>query len=895
MGTGSSRARRLGIALAFGAVVALPLEAFAQVEEIVVTTRKREESLQQVPIAVDAFTADVIERKGIVSLDDVVAQSSSVILDRGFSPQDQRITIRGLSPTRGRQNVAVLQDGIDISSEAISTAGGSLLINPRLFDLERIEIVKGPQNALYGRSAFAGAINYITKKPGDTLEGRVGTDIGSEGQLEVSGNLSGPLTDTLSAGVTGMVWSRDGDYQSARTGADMGDTQGLSLAGTLVWRPTDNFSATARVENLDDEFGITPFAVMPFNATFDVPQSAIDAGVVTQTQVVGVRGDALDGDDLKRVTDTSGTTILNPKMGENPRTCIDPGQPNSPANNCSDYQGTERDITRATLTLDWDLGPVVLTSLTHYADTDTSQEEGPEDVSAMTNPTPSELFFDNETDLFSQEIRLASNTDGAISWVVGGLYWNEDTHFDDGSYTCLNYDGVFTGFPNGPQPCGTFIANIVDRSKADFESGAVSSQRVPLNADPWDRETEHWSVYGLVEWQLPWVVKGLSITLEGRYTDEELDVTGPAEDNGIWDPSGNLCLLFGVGFACPQLGPGTYAPGVFGPEAVTFWSVDNVGSATEDDDFFAPKATVSWTPGENQLFYLSYARAYKPKGISLLLGGTGAFYDDECGTASKPDCVDPVANFRFDQEKLDVYELGWKTSWLDNALRLNGAVFYQDFLNKQVSTQVTDPDTGILSPRILNAGEAEVWGLELDVLWLPTENLSLNLSYTWLDTEYTDFKSNTTGVGTIAYVGNCTPRVEAGRTVCEVSYDGNELEDAPEHALVGGARYQDTLAGGTSWFIEGDFEFQDDRYEGADNALVLPSYWLWNFRLGLMTENIDVVAYVDNAFDDDTVKTGFSDGDIPFFYATGAFLNHGTLYMPDPRTYGLRVSYRFGE
>jgi outer membrane receptor protein involved in Fe transport len=131
----------LGISLATFAVDAMA------VDEIIVTTRKREENLQKVPIAVQAITADEIERKGITSLGALVQQSPSVILDQGFAPQDQRITIRGLSPTRGRQNVAVLQDGIEVGSEAIATAGGSLLINPRLFDLERVEIVKGPQIA----------------------------------------------------------------------------------------------------------------------------------------------------------------------------------------------------------------------------------------------------------------------------------------------------------------------------------------------------------------------------------------------------------------------------------------------------------------------------------------------------------------------------------------------------------------------------------------------------------------------------------------------------------------------------------------------------------------------------------------------------------------------------
>ena len=95
---------------------------------------------------------------------------------------------------------------------------------------------------------------------------------------------------------------------------------------------------------------------------------------------------------------------------------------------------------------------------------------------------------------------------------------------------------------------------------------------------------------------------------------------------------------------------------------------------------------------------MSWAESFKPKGISALLAGTGAFYNTACGGVTQPNCTDPITDFRFDQEKLDNYELGAKTSWLDGALRLNGAVFFQDFKNKQVSTQVDGPEHGPFEP-----------------------------------------------------------------------------------------------------------------------------------------------------------------------------------------------------
>ena len=139
---------------------------FAQeLEEIIVVARKREESLQAVPISITTFSEEDLAVQGIDSLEDIARQTAGVIFDKGFSPQDTRVVMRGLSPSRGRPNVAILLDDVDISSESIRTAGSSLSVNLRLIDIERIEVVRGPQSALYGRSAFGGAIHYVTRRP----------------------------------------------------------------------------------------------------------------------------------------------------------------------------------------------------------------------------------------------------------------------------------------------------------------------------------------------------------------------------------------------------------------------------------------------------------------------------------------------------------------------------------------------------------------------------------------------------------------------------------------------------------------------------------------------------------------------------------------------------------
>ena len=219
----------------------------AQLEEVVVTARKRAENLQDVPMSVTAISAEQLERLGIRDLKDVTRYTPGVTLDQGFGLNDQRLVIRGLSPSRGRPNNAILVDGIDLTTEAVSTPGGSMLINQRLLDIQQVEVVKGPQSALYGRAAFSGAISYVTRDPGDELESEVGIDVGDYGRRYLRAAVGGPVTEAIGLRLNGLIWNEDGYYQEGFTGADLGggNGSGLSLVGT--WDNDGMFTARARV------------------------------------------------------------------------------------------------------------------------------------------------------------------------------------------------------------------------------------------------------------------------------------------------------------------------------------------------------------------------------------------------------------------------------------------------------------------------------------------------------------------------------------------------------------------------------------------------------------------------------------------------------------------------
>jgi len=241
-------------------------------EEITVTARKTAESLQEVPLAITAISTEEIERLGIKDLNQIAQQDTSVQFDEGFTPSDTRVTIRGLSPTRGRPNVATLVDGIDVGSEAVSNPGGSVLVNPRLLDVERIEIVKGPQSALYGRSAFAGAIQYVTKDPGETLGGSVSVDANNQEDKQIRGSVSVPLTETLGMLVNGYAWDNVGYYDNSVTGKPLGGGTGVGGSLTFKFEPTDTLGFKWRTEYTDDE--TAPPAQVGLNAF----NSWLDAG-----------------------------------------------------------------------------------------------------------------------------------------------------------------------------------------------------------------------------------------------------------------------------------------------------------------------------------------------------------------------------------------------------------------------------------------------------------------------------------------------------------------------------------------------------------------------------------------------------------------------------------------
>jgi iron complex outermembrane receptor protein len=225
--------------------------ALQNIEEIVVTARKKEERLQDVPLSVSAFTAADIEALRLVRIDDIARFTPGFSFNSatGRQPTSDRPVIRGLTTIRnGIANSNVAATFVD----GVYLGGSSQTAD--LLNLDRVEVIRGPQQAQYGRGTYAGAINYVTRRPSDELEGEVFATAAEHDTHELHGWLSGPLTETLSGYVGASYREYGGEYTNIRDGTTVGSQESTNLSGKLYWTPTDQWDVSLKIglQNTDD-------------------------------------------------------------------------------------------------------------------------------------------------------------------------------------------------------------------------------------------------------------------------------------------------------------------------------------------------------------------------------------------------------------------------------------------------------------------------------------------------------------------------------------------------------------------------------------------------------------------------------------------------------------------
>jgi outer membrane receptor protein involved in Fe transport len=209
---------------------------------IVVTARRREESIVDVPIAISAFTSAAIQDRGLNSVSAIAQLTPGLQFDRGATAGDIRPSLRGIALIEGRSNVAIIVDGIDVTGVSLNTTigGGGSQTSTTLMDLERIEVVKGPQTVYFGRSAFAGAIQFISKGPSFTPGGSVQASVGDYGRREITANVTGPVIgDTVAAKLSATYRTFDGFYNNPGNGVGLGGSEVWGVGGSVLVKSGD--------------------------------------------------------------------------------------------------------------------------------------------------------------------------------------------------------------------------------------------------------------------------------------------------------------------------------------------------------------------------------------------------------------------------------------------------------------------------------------------------------------------------------------------------------------------------------------------------------------------------------------------------------------------------------
>jgi outer membrane receptor protein involved in Fe transport len=813
--------------------------AQAQIDEIIVTTRKTEESLQSVPVAVTALTRDFIEKQGVTTTADVVKMVPGVQFDQAFSAADTRISIRGINSERGRASVAVLVDGIDVSGENITSGGGSSLLNTRLLDLERVEVLKGPHSALYGRNAFAGAINYITRKPSmDEFEINTYGDVADFGTYDIRGSISGPLIEErLAVSLNGGTYSTDGFWSNnnplqptANVNLGGGESNGLRLG--VLWTPTDRLSFLATVSYSEVKTEPRPVVKVGNANTCYLNEQQLPPG--TPPDFTG-----------------NGTVSYCQWLGT--VSSVDPadiGLSLSLRNN-EPFRGSQDNTLLSYLKVDLDTDALTFKSLTSYLSNDAFLHEDVDFQVGYGTPVTrngidtfytveNDYLDETETEYFSQEFTVESADWARGRWLLGVSGFWEETENADSSIGWFNHPDFPAAFPEF----------CVAQNPLDLACSYRDSVRLGTPAKTITRDTESYSVFGLISFD---VTEKLRVTAEARYIRDEVEVG----TNTSVDRVGQYILAVPIDFSLP---------------------LDQLPTSdVQKSDSVNPRFSADYQLSEDVMIYGSIAKGTKPAGF-----GTAQFALPQ--------------NTKVEQEKLWAYELGMKTEWFDRTLQANFALFFNDYTDRQLGITVRDPVSGWASSGITNAAGAETKGIEMDFVWRPLDPLTLGLAYAFVDATWTDF--NYTDIR--ADSGGLRPKDQAicGNVVGDCA--GGEVAGVPENAATLQANWTAPLAGDIEWFINAIGEYQDKRavYDRVNTAYI-DSRFIVDAQIGIQSESWSVQLYATNLFDDDTVRWGqgyqdFRDG--LYGGGTGGEPRDESVmaFVPPPRVVGLRATWRFG-
>ena len=824
------------LALPLGSVgISTAAQAQSFDDEIIVTATRRAESVQDIAINISAIGGEQIEQQGFGDLSELAAFVPGLnIADQG-GRDGNRIVVRGL-------NVEDIQNsfGQENGGGTVATYVGEipLFVDLRLNDLQRVEVLLGPQGTLYGAGTMGGAIRYIPNKPEfdqQLFEVRAGAYSYSEG--------SGLSTDT------GFTFNAPiSDNFALRGSLDFQNDRGFIDYPFVVRQPgvsdPDAFADPSNFRPVKD--ANTEEILSGRLAARWQPSDRLDATLTYYFQ---------EGEYGGRNTSSFRTTNIPATFGSQLTLVSDEyefgGRVEEP---------NERDSDLLALEIVADLGFAELTSATGLA---TVEENGQRDQTDLlisldyyyeTFPTFTGFTFeDEETEIFNQELRLVSTADSRFNWIIGGFY-NKN-----------KYNALSSEFTPG---IGAFNAGFGFRQDLnDLEY---------FEADR--RELEEKSVFGEVGFD---VTDAWDVTFGMRYYDYDLRTAGDTQfpyftTAADFNPYPLSEIEDQLALAPNQSADGT----LFKVNTSYQFASGNTVYATFSQGYRVGINNGGEVCAGDYLTDSSQALCLHTPGQELRDGGNAIL--DERGASA-----DTVDNF----------EIGAKTTWLDGALRLNGAIYFMKWDNPQVNTTSINAGTSIT----VNADSAETKGIELDGNWQVSDRVNLRGNFSYTDAELT---TDVPGlVRVINGQGNFSGDFGYGfGTDAVAAQDGDRLPGSPKTQFSIFGDYRHPLSNGDDVVFNAGYAWQSDvlTVVGArGGSYTLPSYGRANAAIGYEADNWSLIGYVDNLFNDfsesSAANTPLNNQLVPAFDGDTAPANvrrFRTNVLP-PRSIGARFKYRF--
>lgn len=679
--------RKSQLAIACALALSVSPAAFAQgvLEEVTVTAQKRAQDIQDVGIAITAFTGDQLAAFGVEQSFDIAAFSPGVHISGNLAGQNTQFTVRGVTQNDFNDiveapNAVYLDEGYFAIAQAQTFA---------VFDIERVEILKGPQGTLFGRNATGGLVQYVSNKPNfDEVEGYADVTVGvfdsdaDAVQTRIQGAISGPFSENVAGRVAFMYNKHDGYLNNIYpfgappglggaapgpgAGADMGDDDTFAIRGTVDFQINDNALFRISVNHAESDIATGPYQSKSTIAVVDDNGEIINvidtpAGE-TRLSIQGGGdggGDAIDGDQLL----PGGGIGLpgRPLPGGDFFGYLDPD--GADWDTSGDFAFEDQGETQTTginARLEWSFdNGMNLTAVTDYKDYEKLLFIDVD--SAPMNQLANYAGVDATS--FTQEIRLDWEGDRS-RWVAGLYYLNIDTESDNGLKAPEN------------SIVGTFVAPV--------DIGVVA-----------ELETDSFSVFGQMEYDFTDSVTGI---FGARVIREEKDYFTAI---GVFPSFGNFTV-----------NEGDFIPNPFGAGSPFLVNDD------DEETLFAAKAQINWQASDDLLVYGGINRGVKAGSFNAPL--LGAFLGSG-GAAGLP----------YDEEELTAYEVGFKATLQGGRTRLNGSAFYYDYSDYQAFLFVG------VGGVVINA-DAENYGIELDLQTTPAEGFDLLLGFSWFDATVED-------------------------------------------------------------------------------------------------------------------------------------------------------------